>query len=115
MSRKLFRFCIFLLLVPFASAQQPSASLGAWIGVLRSQDGHPVNGATIIVRSTSPEITRSATTQKGNFEFKNLPTGAYWVSIKWKEKIYKSEIQIAAGETLSGDLSLTENTVRVLV
>jgi hypothetical protein len=115
MSRKLFRFCIFLLFVPFASAQQPLASLGAWIGVLRSQDGHPVNGATIIVRSTSSEITRSATTQKGNFEFKNLPTGAYSVSIKWKEKIYKSEIQIAAGETLSGDLSLTENTVRVLV
>ncbi|HKW19143.1 MAG TPA: carboxypeptidase-like regulatory domain-containing protein [Terriglobales bacterium] len=112
-------FCVFVLLVASAFAQQPNGiSSGTLRGVLHDQDGRPLVDASVSATPSSAKVASSITTsQNGNFELKDLVPGDYQISVNAHGNSYKSErlVSIAAGQTVRVELALLNSrTVRVL-
>jgi hypothetical protein len=106
LSSVVFACCLF-------AASAWSQAMVAWNGRLASQDGQPVAGASIILRS--PHLTRTATTgPDGRFHFANLPAGHYQLQIRRKGATAPAPIsvdlphpEVALTLTGSGALTLT--------
>src|ERR1019366_1616013 len=72
--------CAFVILVPFASW---AAAFGTLRGVVHDPDHRPVQGAEVVVKSSSSDYARNLTVDAdGGFEATALPVGAYLVTVR---------------------------------
>jgi Carboxypeptidase regulatory-like domain/TonB-dependent Receptor Plug Domain/TonB dependent receptor len=105
---------LFLLLVLSA----PALSANSWKGVVRDKAGQPVSDATISLRATSGRQTYSSTTSpSGEFLFLDLVPQSYAITVKANAKTWKivQPLLIKEGDTLTGDLELSEQNQTLVV
>jgi len=80
-SESAFRFiCVFVALAQIAIW---AAVFGTARGVVHDPDHRPIQGAEVVVKSSSSDYTRTLTTNTdGGFEATALPVGAYFITVR---------------------------------
>ena len=102
-------FCLFLLLTATLPAQD--RSLSSWGGILSSEAGDAITGATVQLRS--PALTKiTSTGLKGDFRFDQMPPGRYTLTVKWNHRraTYEGVIDLPS-TAATAKLTLSERGV----
>ncbi|HEY0546561.1 MAG TPA: TonB-dependent receptor [Pyrinomonadaceae bacterium] len=90
----------------FAQSQANAADLG---GFVRDQAGAVVAGATVTVRNTGTNLTRTATTNdEGFYQIVNLPPGMYEVTVEAAnfKKAVLPQVKLTVGQRADIDVPL---------
>lgn len=100
------RFALLIGIMLVALARPAVAQNGRFMGVVtRDTLGHPIAGAEVALPSLSRAIQ---TNERGEFQFADVPPGRYDISIHAIGfENFTATIDIAPGQTVNGDLTLT--------
>lgn len=105
--------CVVILLVTVVAAAAPSGA--SWIGVLTDSVGKPVAGAVVKLHSADHEYT-TTTLASGRFEFAEIATGTYELSVKTSDRELKTTtpfvVKDAAALTISLQLTSSGQVVQ---
>src|SRR5947209_961172 len=71
------------MLVVAASAREDPAS--SWTGTVRSEEGTPITGVTLVLRSEAANFTASSNAG-GQFGFPSLPSGSYRLTLQANDR-----------------------------
>ncbi len=111
--------CLLLLLAVLVSGTQAQSENGSSSleGTVRDQNGAVIQGATVIVKNTETNLTRTVTTNSnGSFSLNVLPVGTYEVTTKsagFAEM--PMQVTLKVGETTPIDIALAPQGANVLV
>ncbi len=87
----------------------------SWQGVVRDAAGHPVSGASVVLKR-GRDVHTGATDADGKFRFSDLAAGTYSIAVRRKEgaPTAPSSLVIHPGERAEASLELTGNNELVL-
>src|SRR4051794_35804694 len=98
---------VFVFVVSFAVAQQPTATL---TGVVTDPNGAVVPGVTVTVTNKATNLSRStATNDEGGSTISGLPVGLYSATVSragFETKTSSEDIALAVGQTVRLDTQL---------
>lgn len=104
-------FIVIAALAALVSAAPSAAQVttGTLTGIVTDQTGGTLPGATVAVRNTETEVTRTITTDgDGRYSAQALEPGTYEVTVELQgfQKVRRGDIQLSVGQSLSLDITL---------
>lgn len=100
-TKLLFLFLVIGCLCSFKTTAQENAAV---TGVVQTEQGEPINGATVIAKNNKTNFsTGTQSDATGTFRFSRLPAGPYTFTISY----VSFETQIIGGYTITGNAPVT--------
>lgn len=114
---KSYRVCLALMALLIASSLAPAQTIptGKLVGTVTDQDGAPLPGVSITIKSPSLILPQMSTesSEAGYFRFLTLPSGKYQVKFEMPgmKSVIREEMVVSAGLTTTLDLVLEQSPV----